>query len=117
MSTMSPPRIHAAKTSLAEPTARAMSLATRKTPVPMVSPITMAVADQRPRPRTKWDRSALSARLSAIAHGIQSLLGASGLVNQLHRHSRGSALRRNLGCAGFASHLRAIIEALWHRRI
>jgi hypothetical protein len=30
-----------------------MSLETRKMPDPMVSPITIAVADQRPRPRTK----------------------------------------------------------------
>ena len=35
----------AAKTRATEPTARAMSLVTRKTPVPMVSPMTMATAD------------------------------------------------------------------------
>jgi hypothetical protein len=46
------------KTSVAEPTARAMSLVTRKTPVPMVSPMTIAVADHRPKPRTKSGRSA-----------------------------------------------------------
>src|SRR5580704_5401843 len=50
---MSPPISHAAKTSVAEPTARAMSLVTRKTPVPMVSPMTIAAADQTPRPRIK----------------------------------------------------------------
>src|SRR5580704_11968353 len=50
---MSPPMIHAAKTRAVEPTARAMSLVTRKMPVPMVSPITMAAADQRPSPRIK----------------------------------------------------------------
>ena len=54
---MNPPMIHAAKTSVAEPTARAMSLATRKTPVPMVSPMTMAVADHKPSPRINSDRS------------------------------------------------------------
>ena len=52
-------------TSVAEPTARAMSLATRKTPVPMVSPMTMAIADHRPRPRTKSVRSEWSAGLLA----------------------------------------------------
>src|SRR5712675_928024 len=54
---MIPPIIHAANTSLAEPTARAMSLLTRKIPVPMVSPITIAVADHNPSPRINSDRS------------------------------------------------------------
>ncbi len=54
---MSPPIIHAAKTSLADPTARAMSLVTRKMPVPIVSLITIAVADHRPKARTRSDRS------------------------------------------------------------
>src|SRR5437879_13489488 len=54
---MNPPIIHAAKTSAAEPTARAMSLVTRKMPVPIVSLITIAVADHRPRARTRSDRS------------------------------------------------------------
>src|ERR1700728_2818180 len=61
--------IHAAKTRVVEPTARAMSLVTRKMPVPMVSPMTMAVADRRPKPRTKWDclgRSASSGSLGVI---------------------------------------------------
>src|SRR5580693_6476909 len=60
---MSPPMIQAAKTRVAEPTARAMSLVTRKMPVPMVSPMTIAVADQRPSPRTRSDRSGWLARL------------------------------------------------------
>jgi hypothetical protein len=60
---MSKPRIQAINTSVAEPTARAMSLATRKTPVPMVSPITMAIADPRPRPRSKSLRSEWSDEL------------------------------------------------------
>src|SRR6266581_1576352 len=54
---MSPPIIHAAKTSFADPTARAMSLVTRKMPVPIVSLITIAVADHRPKARTRSDRS------------------------------------------------------------
>src|SRR5947199_215445 len=54
---MSPPIIHAAKTSLAEPTARAISLLTKKIPEPIVSLITIAVAAHRPRPRTRSDRS------------------------------------------------------------
>src|ERR1700689_872983 len=61
--------IHAAKTSVVEPTARAMSLVTRKMPVPMVSPMTMAVAEGRPKPRTKWDclgRSASSGSVGVI---------------------------------------------------
>ena len=41
-----PATIQAAKTKPTEPTVRAMSLLTRKTPVPIVSPITMATADQ-----------------------------------------------------------------------
>src|SRR4029077_8420475 len=52
---MTPPTVHAARTSAAEPTARAMSLVTRKMPVPMVSPMTIAVADHSPRPRIKFD--------------------------------------------------------------
>ena len=52
---MTPPMIHAAKTMATEPTARAMSLETRKIPVPIVSPMTMAVADHSPRLRTRWD--------------------------------------------------------------
>src|SRR5579864_7108465 len=48
-----PPTIQAANTSAAEPTVRAMSLVTRKTPVPIVSPMTMAVAEHNPRPRTR----------------------------------------------------------------
>src|SRR5579863_9938732 len=54
---MIPPRIHATKTKATEPTARAISLVTRKTPVPIVSPMTMAVADHTPRPRTSSDES------------------------------------------------------------
>src|SRR5260370_19359193 len=54
---MNPPITHAAKRSAAEPTARAMSLVTRKMPVPIVSLITIAVADHRPRSRTRSDRS------------------------------------------------------------
>ena len=61
---MKPPAIHATKTSVAEPTARAMSLVTRKTPVPMVSPMTIAVADHRPKPRTKSGRWWRSVELS-----------------------------------------------------
>jgi hypothetical protein len=34
-----------------------MSLLTRKIPVPMVSPITIAVADHNPSPRINSDRS------------------------------------------------------------
>src|SRR5215470_5408595 len=64
---MMPPIIHAAKTSLAVPTARAMSLVTRKTPVPMVSPITMATADQRPRPRINSEGVARAAGVGRIA--------------------------------------------------
>src|SRR5580692_12431549 len=52
---MRPPMSQAAKTRVAEPTALAMSLVTRKMPVPMVSPMTIATADQRPRPRIKSD--------------------------------------------------------------
>src|SRR5258708_8412734 len=40
-----------------------MSLETRKMPLPMVSPITMAVADHRPRPRTRSARSGCAVRL------------------------------------------------------
>ena len=54
---MSPPMSHAAKTSAADPTARAMSLVTRKMPVPMVSPMTIATADHRPSPRISSERS------------------------------------------------------------
>ena len=59
--------IQAAKTRVAVPTARAMSLVTRKIPVPIVSPITIAVADHRPRPRIKSDRSGCSVRLGRVA--------------------------------------------------
>src|SRR2546429_9493606 len=52
-----PPKTPAAKTSLAEPTARAISLLTKKIPEPIVSLITIAVAAHRPRPRTRSDRS------------------------------------------------------------
>jgi hypothetical protein len=62
---MSKLRIQAINTSEAEPTARAMSLATRKTPVPIVSPMTMAIADPRPRPRSKSLRSECSDGLLA----------------------------------------------------
>src|SRR5882724_10176040 len=50
---MIPPMIQATKTSLTEPTARAISLLTRKIPDPRVSPITMAVADHKPRARIR----------------------------------------------------------------
>jgi len=65
---MSPPITHAARTSVAEPTARAMSLVTRKMPVPIVSLTTTAVADQRPRPRIKSDRSGRAPCLGTVAH-------------------------------------------------
>src|SRR5262249_44572079 len=55
-----PPRIQATNTSGADPRVRAMSLVTRKTPEPMVSPMTTAVAAQRPRPRMRSDRSTLT---------------------------------------------------------
>src|SRR5437899_7581252 len=64
---MSPPIIHAAKTSLAEPTARAISLLTKKIPEPIVSLITIAVAAHRPRPRTKSARSGGSFGLGLVA--------------------------------------------------
>src|SRR5215472_2588328 len=63
---MSPPTIQAARTRMAVPTARAMSLVTRKMPVPMVSLITMAVADHRPRPRIKTDPSSRFVRLGFV---------------------------------------------------
>src|SRR5258708_36504205 len=64
---MRPPMIQAVRTSLAEPTVRAMSLETRKMPEPMVSPITMADADQRPRPRIRSARAGCAVRLGRDA--------------------------------------------------
>src|SRR5690348_5381529 len=49
---MNPATIHAAKTSWIEPTVRAMSLVTRKMPVPIVSLMTTAVAARNVKPRT-----------------------------------------------------------------
>src|SRR6202161_1102246 len=49
---MMPATIHAAKTSCTEPTARAISLGTRKIPVPIVSLITIAVAARSVSPPT-----------------------------------------------------------------
>ena len=75
--TMTPPRIHAANTKATEPTARAMSLVTRKTPVPMVSPTTMAVADQTPRARTNCEERRFSRRGICRGHGrARSLLSS-----------------------------------------
>ncbi len=75
--------IQAAKTSVAVPTARAMSLATRKMPVPMVSPMTIAVADHRPRPRIRSDRSEWLERLGPVAlTRVESLLFGIPAVNQ-----------------------------------
>src|SRR5882757_7466839 len=48
-----PATIHAVNTSEIEPTVRAMSLVTRKIPVPMVSPMTIAAAERSVRPRTR----------------------------------------------------------------
>src|SRR5258708_20339730 len=55
------------RTGLAEPKVGAMSMETRKMPLPMVSPITMAVADQRPRPRIRSARSGCAVRLGLDA--------------------------------------------------
>src|ERR1700686_2097138 len=44
-----------------------MSLVTRKTPVPMVSPITIATADQRPSPRINSEGVARAAREGRLA--------------------------------------------------
>ena len=49
-----------------EPTARAMSLETRNTPVPIVSPMTMAVADHRPSPRIRPGAAVLVERLEPV---------------------------------------------------
>src|SRR5512146_936054 len=82
---MRPPTIQAAKTRAAEPTARAISLLTRNTPVPMVSPITMATADQRPKPRTKPDGPVRARGLAPLAfmEGGESLLSRCKPVKPL----------------------------------
>src|SRR5579872_1718533 len=56
-----PPKIHTAKTMAGEPTAFTMSLGTRKMPLPMTVPTTMAVAGHTPRTRRRpWWSEALS---------------------------------------------------------
>ena len=45
--------IQAAMSSAGEPTMRAMSAETMKMPEPIMEPMTMAVAEKRPMPRTK----------------------------------------------------------------
>src|SRR5260370_33049258 len=111
---MSPPMIQAAKTSLAEPTGRGRSLMTRKMPVPMVSPMTIAVADHRPRLRIKPDGSGRAARSGRVAHmkvqraydqGLRWATGAACWLARRHERT-GICVRR--GCE---AHLRAIIEA------
>src|SRR5882724_1013230 len=101
---MKPPRIHAAKTSVAEPTARAMSLATRKMPVPIVSPITIAAAAHNPRPRIRSDRSGWPARLGLVTDTKveERLLSAMETVNP---HCDRICL-----CRGTGTYLRAIIK-------
>src|SRR5579862_8764299 len=79
---MTRPMIQAAKTRLVVPVERAMSLLTRKIPVPMVSPMTTAVAAQRPRPRISSDCVGWSVWLAVIGCGVERLLSASGAVNQ-----------------------------------
>src|SRR6266568_1215852 len=111
---MSPPTIQAAKTSLAEPRARAMSLVTRKMPVPMVSPMTIAVADHRPRPRIKSDGSGRAARSGRVAHMkvqrayYQGLRWSTGAACWFARRHERTGICGRRGCE---AHLRAIIEA------
>src|SRR5215472_8665045 len=72
---MTPPIIQAPSTRAVEPVTRAISLDTRKTPVPIVSPMTMAVAESRLRPRTRSDRShCCSNRIPGIGKKLQSVL-------------------------------------------
>src|SRR6266704_2115162 len=111
---MRPPTIQAAKTSLAEPTARAMSLVTRKIPVPMVSPMTIAVADHRPRPRIKSDGSGRAARSGRVAHMKVQRAYYQGLRRSTRAACWLCAGGRKTGACvlcGCEAHLRAIIEA------
>ena len=73
-------------TSAGEPAIRAMSLDTRKTPVPIVSPITIAVAAQRPRPRTSPLCFECGCGSPGIESGTQSVLVARCWVNQRGFH-------------------------------
>src|SRR6266699_2234489 len=102
---MRPPTIQAAKTSLAEPTARAMSL---------VSRMTIAVADHRPRPRIKSDGSGRAARSGRVAHMKVQRAYYQGLRRSTRAACWLSAGARKTGACvlcGCEAHLRAIIEA------
>ena len=84
----------AANTNAVEPTARAMSLVTRKMPVPMVSPMTMATADQRPRPRTSSERGGCE-RFGGS--GLIVLIEFQGAYYQIERRSiRAAASEKSL---------------------
>ncbi len=83
---------------------------TRKTPVPMVSPMTMAVADHRPRPRTKSDRSEWSAELAAIDEELRAYYQRQGWSTD--SIPRLSSVRAECSCLRwFCLEVRAIIEA------
>src|SRR5258708_29616830 len=63
-----PPKIHTAKTICGDPTRRIIALGTRKMPLPITVPITIATAPQSPRSRRSSAISLLFVQQSVIQH-------------------------------------------------
>src|SRR6516164_2507483 len=107
---ISPPTIQAAKTRAAVPTARAMSLVTRKIPVPIVSLITIAVADHKPRPRIKSDCRSVRLALVALTKVARAYYpGFIGSINFVYN----LAAARKIWKIWHRSEFAVIIEPQW----